>query len=134
MLEILERICAGDGKQGDIELLEELGEGIKAGAMCALGQTAPNPVLTTIKYFRNEYEEHIGSGKKRKKCSAKQCRELLTYSVNKEKCINCVLCRKACPADAISDIPKRLPKIDTEKCTKCGQCAVVCRLGAIRVS
>jgi NADH-quinone oxidoreductase subunit F len=124
LLEILERICAGAGKVGDIELLEELGNGIKAGSLCALGQTAPNPVLTTIKYFRNEYEEHIVG----KKCTAKSCRALLTYSIDMNLCKKCNLCVKKCPSGAIIDLA-----IDNEKCTKCGLCADVCKFKAVTV-
>jgi len=134
MLEVLERICDGKGENGDIELLEELGEGIKTGSLCALGQTAPNPVLTTIKYFRNEYEDHIGvNSDGKKKCTSAQCRELLTYSINMEKCVNCVICRRLCPSGAIIDDAKKLPVIDMEKCIKCGQCVTACRFKAVDV-
>ncbi|MCL2638389.1 MAG: 4Fe-4S binding protein [Oscillospiraceae bacterium] len=122
LLEILERICAGDGRENDIELLEELSEEIKAGSLCALGQTAPNPVLTTIKYFRNEYEDHI----KNKKCTAKSCKKLLTYSIDLSKCKKCNLCVKKCAVSAINDFV-----IDNEKCTKCGLCASLCKFEAV---
>ncbi len=129
MLEILNRIVKGDGKEGDIELLEELCYSIKDGALCGLGQTAPNPVLTTIKYFRNEYEAHI----KDKKCPAKSCPELLTYSIDADKCRGCTLCAKKCPANAISGEVKSAHIIDPDKCIKCGSCVSVCRFGAVKV-
>ncbi|MEE1245954.1 MAG: NADH-ubiquinone oxidoreductase-F iron-sulfur binding region domain-containing protein [Acutalibacteraceae bacterium] len=129
MLEILNRIVKGEGKEGDIELLEELCYSIKDGALCGLGQTAPNPVLTTIKYFRNEYEAHI----KEKKCPAKSCPELLSYSVDPDKCRGCTLCAKKCPADAISGEVKSAHSVDTSKCIKCGSCVSVCRFGAVNV-
>lgn len=129
MLEILNRIVIGEGRDGDIELLEELCYSIKDGALCGLGQTAPNPVLTTIKYFRNEYEAHI----KDKKCPAKSCPELLSYSIDAEKCRGCTLCAKKCPANAIFGEVKSAHKIDSSKCIKCGSCVNVCRFGAVKV-
>ena len=129
MLEILNRIVKGEGKEGDIELLEELCYSIKDGALCGLGQTAPNPVLTTIKYFRNEYEAHI----KEKKCPARSCPDLLNYSIDPDKCRGCTLCAKKCPADAISGEVKSAHSVDTSKCIKCGSCVSVCRFGAVNV-
>lgn len=126
MLEILERITRGEGKDGDIELLEELAYKIKDGSMCGLGQTAPNPVLTTIKYFRNEYEDHIYN----KKCTAKSCKPLLTFTIN-EKCVGCTLCSKKCPVEAISGTVKNPHVIDHDKCIKCGKCLETCKFGAI---
>jgi NADH-quinone oxidoreductase subunit F len=129
MLEILNRIVKGEGKDGDIELLEELCHSIKDGALCGLGQTAPNPVLTTIKYFRNEYEAHI----KDKKCPAKSCTDLLTYEIHADKCRGCTLCSKKCPVGAISGVPKSPYKINQDMCIKCGSCYAACRFDAITV-
>jgi len=129
LLEILERICSGNGRDGDIELLSELSEQIKEGSLCQLGVTAPNPVLTTIKYFRNEYEDHI----KNKKCTAHQCKALLTYIIDNNKCTGCTLCARKCPTGAITGEVKKAHSIDTEKCIKCGKCAEVCRFGAVVV-
>lgn len=129
MLEILNRIVKGEGREGDIELLEELCYSIKDGALCGLGQTAPNPVLTTIKYFRNEYEAHINDNK----CPAKSCPDLLEYTIDADKCRGCTLCAKKCPANAISGEVKSAHKIDRDKCIKCGSCVSVCRFGAVNV-
>lgn len=126
MLEILERITNGEGKDGDIELLEELAVKIKDGSMCGLGQTAPNPVLTTLKYFRNEYEDHIYN----KKCTAGSCKALVTYTIN-DGCKGCTLCSKNCPVDAISGKVREKFVIDQEKCIKCGKCLEMCKFDAI---
>ena len=127
MLEILTRITNGEGQDGDIELLEELCYGIKDGALCGLGQTAPNPVLTTIKYFRNEYEAHINE----KKCPAGECSSLIEYSIDKDKCKGCTLCARNCPVNAISGEVKSAHTIDVNKCIKCGKCIATCRFGAV---
>ena len=127
MLEILTRITNGEGQDGDVELLEELCYGIKDGALCGLGQTAPNPVLTTIKYFRNEYEAHINE----KKCPAGECSSLIEYSIDKDKCKGCTLCARNCPVNAISGEVKSAHTIDVNKCIKCGKCIAICRFGAV---
>ena len=127
--EILGRIVSGQGKPGDIELLEELCLAVKDGALCGLGQTAPNPVLTTIRYFRDEYEAHINE----KKCPAKECVDLLTYSIDETKCIGCGLCARKCPAKAISGEKKQPHVIDPNVCIRCGQCITGCKFGAINV-
>lgn len=127
MLEILTRITEGKGKEGDIELLEELCYGIKDGALCGLGQTAPNPVLTTIKYFKDEYIAHIEN----KTCPAGECTSLIEYSIIEDKCKGCTLCARNCPVDAISGSVKQPHTIDTDKCIKCGKCIQNCKFGAI---
>ena len=126
MLEILERIVEGKGEPGDIEKLETLGKNIKETALCGLGQTAPNPVLSTIKYFRDEYEAHIYE----KRCPAHHCQKLLNYVIT-GKCRGCTACTKVCPAGAISGTVKEQHKIDTTKCLKCGACMEKCKFGAI---
>ncbi len=129
MLEVLTRITEGNGQAGDIELLEELCYSIKDGALCGLGQTAPNPVLTTIKYFRDEFEAHIAE----KKCPAGECTALVTYAINPDKCIGCTKCAKNCPVGAITGAVKSAHTIDTSICIKCGKCAENCRFGAVEV-
>ncbi|MDO5448827.1 MAG: NADH-ubiquinone oxidoreductase-F iron-sulfur binding region domain-containing protein, partial [Clostridia bacterium] len=129
MLEILGRIVEGEGQEGDIEKLEELCMAVKDGALCGLGQTAPNPVLTTVRYFRDEMEAHITE----KRCPAGECRNLITYSIDQDKCIGCSACAKKCPADAISGEVKSPFVIDADKCIKCGNCKTVCRQDAIIV-
>ena len=127
--EILTRIVNGEGREGDIELLEELCLAVKDGSLCGLGQSAPNPALTTIRYFRDEYEAHI----KDKKCPAHECTALLKYSIDPEKCKGCTLCAKKCPAKAIDGEVKKPHAIRQQDCIKCGQCYATCRFGAISV-
>jgi NADH-quinone oxidoreductase subunit F len=130
MLEILERITEGDGQEGDIEKLEELAYQIKDNSLCGLGQTAPNPVLTTIKYFRHEYEAHIVD----KKCPAKNCKKLLTYTVDTETCTGCTVCAKNCPTDAIDGARKEVHTIRQDACIQCGMCYSKCKFDAILLS
>ncbi|TVR70583.1 MAG: NADH-quinone oxidoreductase subunit NuoF [Marinilabiliales bacterium] len=130
MLEILERITKGSGEKDDIGKLEELAEQIKEGSLCGLGQTAPNPVLTTIRYFRDEYEAHINM----KKCPAKVCKQLLRYEVNVTNCTGCTVCARNCPVDAISGERKQVHFIDQDICTRCGICYSKCRFEAITVN
>ncbi|MFQ6083229.1 MAG: NADH-ubiquinone oxidoreductase-F iron-sulfur binding region domain-containing protein [Candidatus Aminicenantia bacterium] len=133
MLKILTGITEGKGKEGDVELLQELCVTLKDTALCGLGQTAPNPVLSTIRYFRDEYEAHI----KEKKCPAHVCRELIRYYIDEEKCVKkghgCGVCRKNCPEDAISGEKNQAHTISLDLCTKCGLCFDVCRFNAIKI-
>ena len=130
MLSTLERICNGEGKPGDVEYLIELGEEIKRASLCGLGQTAPNPVLSTIRYFREEYEAHIYE----KTCSSKVCKGLITYSVIPENCTGCMVCMRNCPENAISGEKQKPHQIDVNLCTRCGMCKSVCKFDAIMVT
>ncbi|MFH1654009.1 MAG: NADH-quinone oxidoreductase subunit NuoF [Pseudomonadota bacterium] len=128
MLHILDRICAGEGKEGDIELLEEMSETILDSSLCALGGTAPNPVLSTLKYFRDEYDAHI----KEKRCPAGVCTKLITYTIT-DKCIGCRVCAKKCPVNAIAGEAKGKHVIDQDKCIKCGVCLDACKFDSVEV-
>jgi NADH:ubiquinone oxidoreductase subunit F (NADH-binding)/(2Fe-2S) ferredoxin len=127
MLDILERLCAGEGKKTDIEELEHLAQAVQKSSLCGLGKTAPNPVLSTIKYFHDEYEAHIAG-----RCPAGRCRALITYSVT-DDCIGCTLCAQSCPVDAIEMTPYQKHEIDNEKCIRCGTCKGVCPVDAVEV-
>ena len=127
LLEILERITKGQGEMEDLDKLIELSNHIKQNSLCGLGQTAPNPVLSTINYFRDEYIAHI----KDKTCPSKVCRSLLSYYIIEDKCVGCTACARVCPADAIRGSVKKVHQIDLEKCIKCGACIEKCKFGAI---
>ncbi len=128
MLEVLSRICEGNGVPEDLALLEELAVQVKDTSLCGLGQTAPNPVLTTLRYFREEYEEHIND----KKCRAGKCANLCGYMIT-DDCTGCTACARKCPVDAISGVRKELHVIDLEKCVRCGVCRDVCNFDAVKV-
>jgi ferredoxin len=129
MLDILNNICEGRGKPGDIELLETLAKSTSQGALCGLGKGAPNPVLSTIEHFRDEYEAHIYE----KKCPAKVCRPLIEYKVDPDLCIGCTRCARNCPVSAIAGKPKEKHVIDPDICIRCGICKQVCPVSAIDV-
>lgn len=129
MWEILNDICEGNGKAGDIELLEELAEMVKDSSLCQLGATSPNPVLTTLKYFRNEYEAHINE----KKCPAGVCKALVYYQMDQALCKGCGACVKSCPGGAISGEKKKPHKIDQDKCIKCGVCIDTCKFDSVKI-
>lgn len=126
MLEIMNRITSGQGEAGDVERLEALGKQVVAGSLCGLGISAPNPVLSTIQYFREEYEEHVRD----KFCRAKQCKGLGQYRIDQEQCIHCGLCKQACAFDAVTELQDRF-YIDQDYCTKCRSCYPVCPTKAI---
>jgi NADH-quinone oxidoreductase subunit F len=127
--QIVEDICAGNGQPGDIERVESLSDVIVKASLCALGKSAPNPVLSTLRYFREEYEAHVNE----RKCPAGVCRNLFTFKISEEKCSGCGMCVKACPVDCIMGEQKKVHVIDGQKCTRCGACRNVCRLDAVEV-
>ena len=127
MLDILEKISHGNGTMEDLDALEELSEHIKANSLCGLGQTAPNPVRSTLMHFRNEYEAHVLE----KRCPAGVCKDLLNYFIIPEKCIGCTLCKRVCPTDAISGELRQVHEISLEKCIKCDACVAKCKPNAI---
>jgi NADH-quinone oxidoreductase subunit F len=122
MLKLLTNITRGQGKEGDLELLEELAEVAGNAALCALGRSAPNPFLSTLKYFRDEYEAHI----REKRCPALSCKELVSFYIDPEKCKACMMCSRQCPSEAISGGKDRIHVIEQDKCTRCGTCFEVC--------
>jgi Na+-translocating ferredoxin:NAD+ oxidoreductase RNF subunit RnfB len=129
MLEILTRISAGAGRHGDIETLDALALSIKKTSLCGLGQTAPNPVLTTIRYFRDEYEEHISA----RRCPALSCDALIAYTIDPEACTGCMLCAKKCPVDAARGEKKQPHTIDQDLCIKCDACRTACKFDAVNI-
>jgi NADH-quinone oxidoreductase subunit F len=127
MLDIMDRICSGQGKPRDLDELEQLANTVRAGSICGLGGTAPNPVLSTLRYFRAEYEAHLEG-----RCPAGKCKDLIVYRIN-DQCIGCTLCAQHCPADAIPMTPYKRHTIDDEACTRCDTCRTVCPTGAVIV-
>jgi ferredoxin len=128
MLEILNRITQGQGKMEDLDTLMELSANIQKSSLCGLGQTAPNPVLTTLKYFRDEYVAHI----EEKRCPACACDALVRYTVDPLKCVGCTLCSRKCPVGCITGSVKQAHEIDQAKCIKCGACYKSCKFGAVQ--
>jgi NADH:ubiquinone oxidoreductase subunit F (NADH-binding) len=130
MLDILERLCEGKGEEDDIETLESLANVTQTASLCMLGKTAANPVMSTLKHFRHEYEAHIHD----RRCPAKVCKALLHYTIDSEKCIGCTLCARKCPTQCINGDKKEPHAIEQERCIQCGQCATICRFDAVVVS
>jgi NADH:ubiquinone oxidoreductase subunit F (NADH-binding)/Pyruvate/2-oxoacid:ferredoxin oxidoreductase delta subunit len=129
MLDILEDICGGRGEVGDLELLQELAEAVQRGSLCGLGQTAPNPVLTALRYFRSEYENHVHD----KKCPAGVCKPLFHFEIDPKKCNGCGVCLRKCPAQAVMGEKKQPHAIDQDICIKCGDCYRACKFEAIAI-
>lgn len=127
LLELLDKITEGKGTMEDIDRMEELCHYIKENSLCGLGQTAPNPVLSTLQYYRDEYEAHV----KEHRCPAGQCKALTNYFILEDKCVGCTLCARNCPVDAISGAVKQTHVIDTDKCIKCGVCQEKCKFSAV---
>ena len=129
MLKILPDICEGKGKESDLDLLTEIAHTVQQASLCGLGKTAPNPVMSTLKYFRDEYMEHIVDGR----CRAGVCKELTEFYIDQEKCIGCGLCKKGCAPDAIEGNTKQPHFIHQNKCIKCGNCIDLCKFKAVKV-
>ena len=128
MLDILDKLCSGKADAADIDKLEELAMNVKKASLCALGKTAPNPVITTMKYFRNEYEEHVKGI-----CKTGTCKDMVNFVIN-DNCVGCTKCAKECPVDAIPYTPYKVHSIDLKKCVKCGLCIDECSFDAIRIT
>ncbi len=127
MREILEDISSGKGREGDVECLQQMAEAVKDGSLCGLGRTAPNPVLSTLRYFRDEYDAHV----EEKRCPAGVCKPLITYSIDPKNCTGCGACLRVCPVQAVSGRKKKCHQILPDKCIKCGACFEACTFDAV---